>query len=108
MINLKISVSFVANICTAENGHEAVVQILKAEKENDGFDLVLMDMQMPIMDGYQATRLLRQRGFSRPIIAITAHNLIGDREKCLAAGCSDYLAKPVELSIFYKKINAYL
>lgn len=99
-VNIKLSV--------VENGHEAVVQILMAEKEKDPFDLVLMDMQMPIMDGFQATRMLRQRGFSRPILAVTAHNLIGDREKCIAAGCTDYLTKPVQCSVFLKTINSYL
>jgi PAS domain S-box-containing protein len=80
----------------AMNGEEALAAL---EKEN--FELVLMDVQMPKMDGFQATRLIRSKekesGLHLPIIAMTAHAMKGDREKCLAVGMDDYIAKPLNL-----------
>jgi signal transduction histidine kinase len=80
-----------AKVEFAANGREGVEKAL-----HSSFDLVLMDIQMPVLDGYQATRELRERGFQRPIVALSAHAMKEDREKSFAAGCNEHLVKPID------------
>ncbi len=86
-------------VTLASNGIEALEQILRSFAENRRFDAVLMDIQMPIMDGHLATREIRNRqpaGEKLPIIAMTAHAMSDERERCLQSGMNDYLTKPIE------------
>jgi CheY-like chemotaxis protein/HPt (histidine-containing phosphotransfer) domain-containing protein len=84
---------------TAENGQVAVELAAKG-----GFDLVLMDMEMPTMDGYEATRRLRKQGLTIPIFALTAHAMEGCQDECEAAGCSGFLTKPIDMDVLVQTV----
>jgi CheY-like chemotaxis protein len=79
----------------APNGRSAVEKALAALSAGAPYGAILIDMQMPEMDGYDATRQLRQSKYDKPIVALTAHATPEDRRKCIAAGCDDYATKPV-------------
>ena len=88
-----------ATVDLAENGREAVARAKKT-----AYDVILMDMQMPEMDGYTATSQLRQGGYEGPILALTAHGMSGDRDKCIEAGCNEYLTKPIDRQILFREV----
>jgi two-component system, sensor histidine kinase len=101
LINLYLSKSG-ARANFANNGLEGLRMV-----EDQKFDLILMDMQMPVMDGYTATSELRLRGFSAPIIALTGHAMKEDREKCLRVGCDAYLTKPIDRNTLVNVVSTF-
>jgi len=93
-------------VLVAKNGHEALERL----KTTPATDLVLMDIMMPEMDGYEAIQQIRQERAVRnlPIIALTAKAMKGDREKCIDAGANDYLAKPVDVDRLLSLMRVWL
>ena len=96
-----------AQIEMAENGREAVVKVVH---ENRPYDLILMDVQMPEMDGYQATAAIRRdaRHAQLPIIAMTAHAMVEERQRCLEAGMVDHISKPIDPQVMFETIRRWL
>ncbi|HQU46882.1 MAG TPA: response regulator, partial [Pirellulales bacterium] len=94
-----------ADVVLADNGQTAVELALDALRHGSAFDLILMDMQMPILDGYRATSRLRASGYRQPIIALTAHALSTEHDKCRAAGCDDVCTKPIDRAAFFAAIR---
>jgi len=90
----------------AEDGKEVVEKFLA---DPGDYDLILMDVQMPVMDGYEAIKIIREKGFKDiPVIAMTAQSMIGDREKCLEAGMNDYISKPIKKRNFLEVLRKWL
>ncbi|RYD78754.1 MAG: PAS domain S-box protein, partial [Sphingobacteriales bacterium] len=94
---------FGATVMVAENGEIAMEMIAK-----ETFDVILMDIQMPVMNGYETTRKIRKSGSTIPIIALTASAIKGEREKCLASGMNDYITKPINEEEFLKTIDKWI
>jgi len=104
-----------ADVTVAENGQVACEKALaslpgrgrRCSDPKSAFDVILMDMQMPEMDGYEATRRLREAGYTGPIVALTAHAMKHDRQKCVDAGCDDYMAKPIDRQQLLKMVARF-
>ena len=90
-------------VTTAENGLEAIDEVKKQE-----FDLILMDLQMPLMDGYEATKAIREMGINVPILALTASVRIGQKNRAMKVGMNDFLVKPLTPADLYQKIARYV
>ena len=97
-----------AEIVVTENGERAIAAIQAASDKDRPFHLVLMDMQMPVMDGYVATALLRKKGYAGVIVALTAHAMEGDRSRCLRVGCNEYVSKPINRETLLNVIRTQL
>ena len=93
-----------AIVSIAENGKLGMEEALNAAERGEPYGVVLMDMQMPVMDGYTAARSLRERGYNGQIIALTAHAMHGEFEKCVAAGCDHYLSKPIDRGLLIREV----
>ena len=94
-----------ACVTTAENGKVGLDAI---EFQKQPYDIVLMDMQMPVMDGYTAARKLKEMNYPSPIVALTAHAMKGDDKACLEAGCTGYLTKPIDANVLVCKLGALM
>ena len=95
-----------AEVDLAESGREAIEKALALQHSPAPYDIVLMDIQMAGLDGFESTRILRNEGFNQPVIALTANAMSGDREACLAAGCDDYAVKPIKRGELVRQIRA--
>jgi len=92
----------------AENGRIALEKALTARERGQPYDIIFMDMQMPEMDGYEATRSLRGSGYLRPIVALTSHSMSGERQRCLEAGCDEYMTKPIDRLTLIQVLSRFL
>ena len=94
---------FGIDVVIAVDGRQAV-----QKAQSQSFDLILMDMQMPRMNGYEATRVLKEQGIETPIVALTANAMKGDDQACMSTGCEDYLAKPIDRQALLRVLSRYL
>ena len=97
-----------ARVTVAENGRIGVERALEAVERGAAYDVVLMDMQMPVLDGYGATRELRAAGYRGPILALTAHAMSADRKRCLDAGCDEFATKPINRRMLIEIVRRHI
>ena len=97
-----------ATVDVADNGAVALAMLEAAQAQGRAYDLLLTDMQMPEMDGYTLLRTLRSRGYSLPIVALTAHAMAEDRRRCTDAGCDDYASKPIDRDALLRSCAAWM
>ena len=90
-------------VTIVEDGQQAIEQVRK-----EAFDIIFMDMQMPVVNGYDATQQIKAMGIRTPVIAVTAHAMKGDKQKCFDAGCDDYIAKPIDRKKMEQIISEHL
>ena len=103
---------YIARFLLEDAGHD-IVQVESGEEavnsaSKDSFQLILMDIQMPGMDGIEATRRIKDSGVTTPIVALTAKAMRGDREAILAAGCDGYISKPFEVEAFVAEVEGFI
>lgn len=96
------------DVTIVEDGQQAAEQALAGWRDGPPFDVILMDMQMPVLDGYEATRFLRAQGYTYPILALTANAMVTERSACLEAGCDDFLSKPIDRVLLMSSIAEHL
>ncbi len=97
-----------ATVTEAEDGEQAIALVLQGMSDATEVELILLDMQMPKLDGYQTAARLRKLGFHRPIIALTADAMQGDMSRCIESGCNDYLSKPIDKHRLLDVVQQYL
>ncbi len=97
-----------ATVAEAEDGLKAIDAVTKSMKDGEPFDLVLLDMQMPKLDGYQTATQLRAMGFNDAIVALTAEAMQGDMVRCLSSGCNDYLSKPIDVKQLLAMVRRFV
>jgi CheY-like chemotaxis protein len=95
-------------VTIVENGQQTLDAVHAAQAKGEAFDLILSDMMMPVMDGYTSVARLRSEGYKGPIVALTAHAMAGEKERCLAVGCDDFATKPVNRQSLLETVRYHI